>query len=419
MGLFVRKSTAPSDKYGAIVYYVDSSGFVRKSSGPSDKYGAIEYYVGNDGFIRRSTAPSDKYGAIVYYIDDNGFVRKSNGPSDKYGAIVYYVGNDGFVRRSTAPSDKYGAIVYYVEKEKQKEDKPELNQAQGAMLAIAFVIGLLFAPILIILGMFGKFLLGGIYKNATPLKAFQKFRKIYSIISLAWMGLGIAGVIVTVILGAGAEIALYALVGGNVLLFILSIVIGNKIYNEHKHELPQPVEETASVEICEDVEDDKTDIASEDVSQEKTIQEPDVCDDYLTKELLKYKNLFDNGLIDEREYKNLKDALFRNTGIQKNNNFSVSVLFLWICSIFNFLGIFINMMICLGVWGDLHHMYSYILYGYIAGFSFIAICTPVIIGLSIALKKKAKSDNRVKNAITAGVVSIALTTFLMILSIFL
>ena len=49
MGLFVRKSTAPSDKYGAIVYYVDGNGFVRKSTGPSDKYGAIVYYVDNNG----------------------------------------------------------------------------------------------------------------------------------------------------------------------------------------------------------------------------------------------------------------------------------------------------------------------------------------------------------------------------------
>ena len=104
-----------------------------------------------------------------------------------------------------------------------------------ALLAIIFVLSLIFAPIFIVLGMFGKFVLNGIYKEALHIKAFKIFRIIYAIISLVWLGLCIAAIVVLAIQQNDAlELVLFSLVGGNILLFILSIVIGNIIYKKHK-----------------------------------------------------------------------------------------------------------------------------------------------------------------------------------------
>ena len=141
-----------------------------------------------------------------------------------------------------------------------------------------------------------------------------------------------------------------------------------------------------------------------------------VPDSEIAKELYSYKRMLDDGLITEEEYNGLKASLFRRMNISSEGNSSISVISLWICNICNFLGIFVNMMISLGVWGNLRSMYKYIMYGYIAGFAFIAVCTPLIIGLSISLKEKAKTDAPTRGAIIGGVVSIALTIFMMILS---
>ena len=111
--------------------------------------------------------------------------------------------------------------------------------------AIFLVLGLFFAPIIVVLGMFGKFLLGGLFKNVLSIKAFKIFRIIYTIINIIWLVLGLAAVIVLAILESEAvEIAFYTLVGGNVLLFILSIVIGDIIYKKHKNDtISQGVEQ--------------------------------------------------------------------------------------------------------------------------------------------------------------------------------
>ena len=156
--------------------------------------------------------------------------------------------------------------------------------------------------------------------------------------------------------------------------------------------------------------------------KEEYIESSGMLDSEMARELASYKQMFDNGLISEDEYKDLKANLFRKLGISRSaegNESTSSVVGLWICNVCNFLGIFINMMISLGVWGDLHSMYEYIMYGYIAGFAFVAVSTPLIIGLSIMLEKKADKNDAIKTAIIGGRASIALTTFLMILSAFL
>ena len=339
MGMFVRRSSGPSDKYGSFVYYVDDNGFVRQSTGPNDKYGSIVYYAGEDDFIRKATGPSDEYGEIVYYWDDAGFIRRSNGPSDRCGQIVYYVGDDDFVRIASGPNDKYGQVVFYIQEEKRKKkEKKQTTQENkgGILLVLALVIGLIFAPILLVLGMFGKFLLGGLFENVLPIEAFKKFRKTYSIICISWLVLGIAAIVVLAILEISVEIPLYALVGGNVLLFILSIVIGNKIYNEHKDELPQTTEDaedeidTSSVEepifeesVNADMPANNEDLQYDSYSVPPTQAEPVGVDtaqlDAMTRELESYKAMLDGGLISKGEYNNLKDILFRKYGISKES----------------------------------------------------------------------------------------------------
>ena len=331
MGLFVRESNAPSDKYGSIAYYVDDNGFLRESNGPSDKYGAIVYYIDNDGFVRQSNGPSDKYGTIVYFVDDDGFVRKSNGPSDKYGAIILYVDDNGFVRKSNGPSDKYGAIVYYLHKEYKQQEvrKPSTNQGNGGiLLALALVIGILLAPIIVVLGMFGKFLLKGLYKNVLQIEEFKKFRKTYSIICFSWFVLGIAlTVLIFTLLPDFAEYGLYPLAIGNILLFALSIVFGNKIYKKHKDDIP--AESDASSEVVFDGQTVKmetfspaesqpeeftaeTESATECSAEEISMEYAPIASEAIQKNLYaikKLKELLDIGAITKSEFDEKKKIL--------------------------------------------------------------------------------------------------------------
>ena len=62
-------------------------------------------------------------------------------------------------------------------------------------------------------------------------------------------------------------------------------------------------------------------------------------------------------------------------------------------------------------------MYEGILFGFIAGFIFIAVSVPFIISLSARMKSESEKDKSVKNAILGGRISMAVTLFLMILSI--
>jgi hypothetical protein len=66
--------------------------------------------------------------------------------------------------------------------------------------------------------MYGKFLMGGLFKNVLVVDEFKKFRKKYSIISLSWQVLGIVAIVLFAVFEIAVEIALYALVGVNILL---------------------------------------------------------------------------------------------------------------------------------------------------------------------------------------------------------
>ena len=114
------------------------------------------------------------------------------------------------------------------------------NANGGALLLVALALAIIFAPIIIVLGLFGKFLLKGLYKNVLEIDEFKNFRKKYSIICLGWFVLSIAFVVICVAIPLTeiVELSFYALCGGNIALFVLSIVLGNKIYKKHKDDIP-------------------------------------------------------------------------------------------------------------------------------------------------------------------------------------
>ena len=343
MSLFVRKARSTSDKYGDIVYYVDNDRFVRKSSSSSDIHGEIVYYFDNNGFVRRARSVSDKFGEIVYFIDDNGFVRRARSVSDKFGEIVYFIDDKGFVRKSRSVNDRFGEIVYYYQKSiNNTTPQPSIDEKKGMLLLIAFIVGLFLAPILIVLAMYNKIPKFKLFENVQPIKAFKKFRKTYSIINFSWLGAGILAITLFSIFGlsGGTIISLYSMVGGNIILLILSIVIGNKIYNEHKDELPSAVEMTDSQEQNDGYKEIDDDGYSEDEVNQESANIPGVPDSQLAKELYSYRQMYDNGLITEEEYNSLKANLFRAIGVKPNDKPKNKVGLLWFFNIFNFTGIF-------------------------------------------------------------------------------
>ena len=186
------------------------------------------------------------------------------------------------------------------------------------LLALAFVLALIFAPIIVVLGMFGKFLLKGLYKNVLQIEEFKKFRKTYSIILFCWFAVGIALAVLTFTLFSDfAEYGLYPLVIGNVVLFALSIVYGNKIYKKHRDEIPAVSED--SVEAATDdglveTEDTATD-ESADNAAEYIPDEVDACD-YGDKKkmfalLTELAALRDANVLTEEEFNEQKQQILR------------------------------------------------------------------------------------------------------------
>lgn len=282
-------------------------------------------------FVRNSTSPSDKYGPISYYVDNYGFVRKSTSPNDKYGAIVYYVDDGGFVRKSNSPSDMYGQIIYYLDKEpsSQKTTTHQPKSAQGGMLLVlALVLALLLAPIIIVLGMYGKFLLKGLYENVLKIDEFKKFRKTYMIICFSWFAVGIALTVVFALFDALAQYCLYPLVVGNIVLFVLSIVFGNKIYKKHKDALPVDVHQDeidTNADLSISAQDEVVEEVCEEEIEEQSPIEEITSDDPMLKNLSaikQLKELLDIGAITQKEFDEKKKLLLSSVGGE--NKYSIS-----------------------------------------------------------------------------------------------
>ena len=149
------------------------------------------------------------------------------------------------------------------------------NANGGILLVLAFVLALLFAPIIVVLGMFGKFLLKGLYKNVLQIEEFKKFRKTYTIICLGWFVVGIALSVLMFTLSPDlAEYGLYPFAIGNVVVFALSIVFGNKIYKKHKDDIPAEPDascEAASNDELVEIEDTAADTSADESAVDSPI----------------------------------------------------------------------------------------------------------------------------------------------------
>lgn len=111
-----------------------------------------------------------------------------------------------------------------------------------AFLIMVIVVAILaiFGPIIAILGMRGKFLLGRLFKKVQEIDDFKKFRKTYTIICLIWWGLSLIICLSLLFLIRDIEskitwfmIANYIVWAINFILIFLSIDIGDKIYTQH------------------------------------------------------------------------------------------------------------------------------------------------------------------------------------------
>lgn len=111
-----------------------------------------------------------------------------------------------------------------------------------AYLIMVIVVAILaiFGPIIAILGMRGKFLLGKLFKKVQEIDDFKKFRKTYTIICLIWWGLSLIICLSLLFLIRDIEskitwfvIANYIVWAINFILIFLSIDIGDKIYTQH------------------------------------------------------------------------------------------------------------------------------------------------------------------------------------------
>ena len=159
-----------------------------------------------------------------------------------------------------------------------------IDDKRGMLLILAFVIALIIAPILITLGMFGKFILKGVYKNAATHPKYKKFRKGYIIISFSLFAVCIALLIVFVAIGGDLPVSLplYILVGVNVIGFIITLIHCKKLAKEAPKVDSGAVKATNSVNI------------------EKNNE--------VSALLLKYKELLDKNVISEEEYEKLRSS---------------------------------------------------------------------------------------------------------------
>lgn len=275
--------------------------------------------------------------------------------------------------------------------------------------------------------MFGKFIFGGLFKNVLEIDEFKKFRKTYSIINLVWLALAIVTIVLLVIFNVNITTALYALVGINIALFIISIVKGNKIYNKHKDELPKPVEVNSNLESNDSSEeviethynnDDSHYSYENQIENNNNIHENYTHKDESLIKLRSYKQMFNEGLISEKEFESLKQGLLKKEGMVETVKTKRIVIGLhWFFNVLNVASILTNIIIALCINGCLDYMYYYIMYGYIVGFILIGISTVaiILIWLTCNLGKTAKA----RAAVWGGIISIIVTFSLMIMSIFL
>ncbi len=127
------------------------------------------------------------------------------------------------------------------------ENSERAEKPSFAGLIIVIVVGILaiFGPIITILSMNGKFLLGRLFKKVQDIDAFKKFRKTYTIFCLAWWGISffvfvLLCVLLTNLISDFNIVVIYIYIILmiiwiiNIAIMLLSIDFGDKIYTEHK-----------------------------------------------------------------------------------------------------------------------------------------------------------------------------------------
>lgn len=79
------------------------------------------------------------------------------------------------------------------------------------------------------------------------------------------------------------------------------------------------------------------------------------------------------------------------------------------------LGMLVNIIVALSVWGYLHAMFEYVLYGYIAGFIISGIFVPATLVLTCVAQSNIREgyDTQLRKiAVLIGILAILLTFFL-------
>lgn len=200
--------------------------------------------------------------------------------------------------------------------------------ALALLILLGFVFAVLLAPIIVVLGMFGKFLLKGLYKNVLQIEEFKKFRKTYTIISFSWFVFAIAFCVLgfTVLPEEFAMIGWQTLCIGNIAIFALSIVFGNKIYKKHKDDLPQDTVaqavsegngEVAVVTQEQEVVNESPVDKEEPIEEVSTNEVGQISDESMFKNLSaikQLKELLDMGAITQKEFDDKKKILLSGVG---------------------------------------------------------------------------------------------------------
>lgn len=182
------------------------------------------------------------------------------------------------------------------------KDKKQPDIGIIVLIFIGVILALVFAPIIILLGMHQKFLLKGIYKKSYKHPKFLKLRKLYAIFGFTYFGLGIVTFIVFIIIGDPLvpTIPLYILVAGNLVGFIVTVIISRKLAKTMPKENPKTDEKKTSNVVIPPSKSQPSQDVTKTVNTSKNLE--------LSNLLLKYNELYDKQIISAEEYEKLKST---------------------------------------------------------------------------------------------------------------
>lgn len=188
--------------------------------------------------------------------------------------------------------------IDYVGSGSVEEDKK--SSGLLVLIMIGIILALIFAPILIVLGMHKKFLFKGVYEKAQAHPKFLKLRKLYTIFGFIFFGICFVTLVVFMIVGnLPFLIPLYILIGGNIAGFVFTAIYSKKLAKS----LPKkPTSQKSSSNLVV--------APASNISTSQTINKPiDPSKNLeLSNLLIKYKELYDKQIISIEEYEKLKST---------------------------------------------------------------------------------------------------------------